>query len=70
MATKASSNPTAGIQIDLGEFIREGIEIQHRFVPEPRYAKTGVGFMRSAGVREMQEAKQHATPALRRRVGR
>jgi hypothetical protein len=49
--------PAAEVHIPLAEFIAEGIKIQPRFVPEPIFAKTGVGFMRSARVSELAVAK-------------
>jgi hypothetical protein len=64
---RVSRSATANeIHIPLSEFIAEGIKIQHRFVPEPVFAKTGVGFMRSTGVVEIAAAKQ---PAVRRGRG-
>lgn len=45
------------VHIPLNEFIEEGLAIQHRFVAEPVFAKTGVGFMRSAGVSEIKQAQ-------------
>ena len=34
-----------------------GVSLQHRFRPEPVYARTGTGFLRSEGVAPMQAAK-------------
>ncbi len=35
----------------------EILEIQSRFVPEPVFAKTGIGYLKSEGVFELQQAK-------------
>ena len=35
----------------------EGLAIQDRFAAEPIYAKTGKGFLKSAGVEELQKIK-------------
>ncbi|WP_133796591.1 hypothetical protein [Prosthecobacter fusiformis] len=40
--------------------LKEGLAIQDRFSPEPVYAKTGKGSLKSAGVEEIQEAKRRA----------
>ena len=40
--------------------LREGLAIQDRFKAEPVYAKTGKGYLKSTGVREMEEAKKKA----------
>ena len=37
--------------------LEDSLRIQPRFKPEPVYARTGVGFRRSVGVIELQEAK-------------
>jgi hypothetical protein len=37
--------------------LREGREIQDRFSAKPVYAKTGKGFLKSAGVEEIGAAK-------------
>jgi hypothetical protein len=39
------------------ELMAEGLRIQHRFVAEPVYAKTGKGFLKSEGVEELQRIK-------------
>lgn len=39
------------------EVLREGLEIQERFSAEPVYAKTGKGYLKSAGVEELQKIK-------------
>jgi len=38
--------------------LREGFAIQDRFKAESVYAKTGKGYLKSAGVSEMEEAKR------------
>ena len=48
--------------------LKEGLAIQDRFAAEPVYAKTGKGFLRSAGVTEIKEAK--ATEKKRRKHAR
>lgn len=53
MRTSASRPVSASFS----EALREGIALQSRFVPEPRFKLTGVGFMRSAGVAEIHAAK-------------
>ncbi len=40
--------------------LREGLAIQDRFKAEPVYAKTGKGYLKSTGVRELEEAKRKA----------
>ena len=40
--------------------LREGLAIQDRFKAEPVYARTGKGYLKSAGVQEMEEAKKKA----------
>ena len=39
------------------ELVAEGLRIQHRFVAEPVYAKTGTGYLKSEGVEELQRIK-------------
>ncbi|MBT5707390.1 MAG: hypothetical protein HOI66_13820 [Verrucomicrobia bacterium] len=39
------------------ELMAEGLEMQDRFSAEPVYAKTGKGFLKSAGVQELEEIK-------------
>ena len=46
------------VNVTLDELIVEGLKIQPRFVAEPLFAKTGKGFMRSAGVEEIAAAKR------------
>jgi hypothetical protein len=40
------------------ELMAEGLAIQDRFATEPVYAKTGKGFLKSAGVDELKKIKQ------------
>jgi hypothetical protein len=40
------------------ELMAEGLAIQDRFVAEPVYAKTGKGFLKSAGVEELKKIKE------------
>jgi hypothetical protein len=40
------------------EVMAEALAIQDRFAAEPVYAKTGKGYLKSVGVREIQEAKE------------
>ena len=42
------------------ELMSEGLAIQDRFSAEPVYAKTGKGFLKSAGVSELAEIKKQA----------
>jgi hypothetical protein len=42
------------------EVLREGLAIQDRFKAEPVYSKTGKGYLKSVGVRELEEAKKAA----------
>lgn len=37
--------------------LADALEIQDRFVAEPVYSKTGKGFLKSAGVKELQAIK-------------
>lgn len=39
------------------ELVADGLRIQHRFVAEPVYAKTGKGYLKSEGVEELQRIK-------------
>ncbi len=38
--------------------MKDALAIQDRFAAEPVYAKTGKGFLRSAGVEEIKQAKE------------
>ena len=40
--------------------LREGLAIQDRFSPAPRYAKTGKGYLKSVGVEEIAKINQAA----------
>ncbi len=42
------------------ELVAEGLRIQHRFLAEPVYAKTGKGYLKSEGVEELQRIKETA----------
>jgi hypothetical protein len=42
------------------ELMEEGLRIQHRFVAEPVYAKTGKGYLKSEGVEELQRIKANS----------
>ena len=46
------------VHVSFAEALAEGVNIQPRFVAEPRYARTGVGFMRSVGVTEIAKAQK------------
>ncbi len=50
---KAAKLDTALLQ----ELLEVGLEIQDRFAAEPVYAKTGKGFLKSAGVDELKRIK-------------
>lgn len=39
------------------ELMAEGLAMQDRFAAEPRYAKTGKGYLKSAGVEELSKIK-------------
>ena len=38
--------------------LKEGLAIQDRFSAEPAYAKTGKGYLKSAGVEELKAVKE------------
>ena len=42
------------------ELVAEGLRIQHRFAAEPVYARTGIGYLKSEGVEELQRIKAQA----------
>jgi hypothetical protein len=44
------------------ELMAEGLAMQDRFSSEPVYAKTGKGFLKSAGVAELQRIKAARKP--------
>ena len=41
----------------LKEAIKQGLRMQHRFLPEPVLARTGVGYLKSEGVAPLQRIK-------------
>jgi hypothetical protein len=46
------------------ELMAEGLAMQDRFSAEPVYARTGKGYLKSAGVHELQKAKAARQPKL------
>ena len=40
------------------ELMKEGLAIQDQFSAEPVYSRTGKGFLKSAGVAELQKIKE------------
>ena len=40
--------------------MRDALRIQDRFVPEPLFAKTGKGYLKSEGVSTLQRIKSRA----------
>ena len=40
------------------ELMEEGLAMQDRFSAEPVYAKTGKGYLKSAGIEEIERAKE------------
>ena len=46
----------------LSELLEVGLEMQDRFAAEPVYAKTGKGFLKSAGVDELKLIKERQAP--------
>jgi hypothetical protein len=44
------------------ELMAEGLAMQDRFSADPVYAKTGKGYLKSAGVAELQKAKTARQP--------
>lgn len=44
----------------------DALAIQDRFVAEPVYAKTGKGYLKSAGVEELQQIKDKAQKSLKK----
>jgi hypothetical protein len=38
--------------------LADALDIQDRFAAEPIYSKTGKGFLKSAGVKELQDIKK------------
>ncbi len=47
------------------ELVAEGLRIQHRFVAELVYAKTGKGYLKSEGVEELQRIKDATRKSAR-----
>jgi hypothetical protein len=50
-------NMTAVENRFLKEAIRQGLRMQHRFLPEPVLARTGKGYLKSEGVAPLQRIK-------------
>jgi len=48
------------------ELMAEGLAMQDRFAAEPVYAKTGKGFLKSAGVEELKKIKEAQNQAGRK----
>ena len=44
------------------EVMKEALEMQERFSAEPVYANTGIGYLKSAGVAELQKIKKGSQP--------
>jgi hypothetical protein len=55
MKAKTESRPSDAALIN--ELLEIGLEMQDRFSAEPIYAKTGKGFLKSAGVDELKKIK-------------
>ncbi|MBN8419554.1 MAG: hypothetical protein J0L73_11600 [Verrucomicrobia bacterium] len=55
MKAKSESKPSDASLIS--ELLEIGLEMQDRFSAEPIYAKTGKGFLKSAGVGELKKIK-------------
>lgn len=53
-ATAPVSKPDPAL---LQELLEVGLEMQDRFAAEPVYAKTGKGYLKSAGVEELKQIK-------------
>ncbi len=64
MATKI--DPQYSFQNDplFLEVMAEALAIQDRFAAEPIYAKTGKGYLKSAGVEELQALKKAEKPEV------
>ncbi len=54
---KATTESKAGEATLTRELLEIGLEMQDRFSAEPIYAKTGKGFLKSAGVDELKKIK-------------
>ena len=48
------------------ELMAEGLAMQDRFSAEPVYAKTGKGYLKSAGVEELKKIKEAQNQAGRK----
>ena len=51
------------------ELMEEGLAMQERFSAEPVYAKTGKGYLKSAGVEEIRRAKEEIEESSKRDAG-
>ena len=60
LAAKYANHPLAQA------LLKEGLAIQDRFAAEPVYARTGKGFLKSAGVEEIKAAKAKEKKAAKR----
>jgi hypothetical protein len=47
----------------LKEAIKQGLRMQHRFLPEPVLARTGKGYLKSEGVTTLQQIKANLKKA-------
>ncbi len=54
---KATTESKASEATLMRELLEIGLEMQDRFSAEPIYAKTGKGFLKSAGVDELKKIK-------------
>jgi hypothetical protein len=50
---------TTRVKRNLQAAMREALRLQDRFVPEPLFAKTGQGYMKSEGVATLQKIKSN-----------
>lgn len=50
---------TSQVQKNLRAAMKEALRIQDRFLPEPVFAKTGRGYLKSEGVATMQKIKSN-----------
>jgi hypothetical protein len=50
---------TTQVQKNLRNAMKEALRIQDRFLPEPHFAKTGRGHMKSEGVATLQRIKSN-----------
>jgi len=56
-AMKSTSSSKPATDSFRSELLAVGLEMQDRFAAEPVYAKTGKGFLKSAGVEELRHIK-------------